>query len=297
MNTRTSTNKQITRKSARSVPECRQKRNVPNCRHLGTFLLCRQLGTALADSIVEYLRDYFTAPAPRRLRLRRPGHRPWRSPRASCRCGHHPPHTPARHPRRRRPTRAARCEPSAAITGSGRPAVATGTPHCIEHAVLRTRKATGDEHQLRRHLVLGARNAFGLAGRPIQIDHAQARGRALLVQQHLERVHAPSAHLAAHGSDSLLLAVVGLLHVGPLRPGVARRALIGRSRQELKLAHAARALAHGGAHAVVAGIAAANDHNVQATRIRPRARRRRAPRRSKPSDSPRRTPRPGRPRS
>ena len=137
----------------------------------------------------------------------------------------------------------------------------------IEHTVLRTRKAAGDEHQLRRHLVLGARNAFGLAGRPIQIDHAQARGRALLVQQHLERVHAPGTHLAAHGSDSLLLTVVGLLNVGPLRPRVARRTLIGRGRQKLKLAHAARTLTHRGTHAVVAGIAAANDHNVQAASV------------------------------
>lgn len=103
MNTRTSTNEQTARKSARSVPECRQKRNVPNCRHLGTFLLCRQLGTALADSIVEYLRDYFTVPARRRLRQRRPGHRPWRLPRASCRCARRRPHTPARHPQQRHP--------------------------------------------------------------------------------------------------------------------------------------------------------------------------------------------------
>ena len=103
MNILTSTNAQTARKSARSVPECRHKRNVPNCRHLGTFLLCRQLGTALADSIVEYLRDYFTVPVPRRLRLRRPGHRPWHSPRASCRCGRRRPHTPARHPQQRHP--------------------------------------------------------------------------------------------------------------------------------------------------------------------------------------------------
>ena len=142
-----------------------------------------------------------------------------------------------------------------------------GHADSFEHAVFRTRKATGDEHQLGRHLVLGARNAFGLAGRPVQIDHAQPRSRTLLVQQHLERIHAPGTHLATHRSDSLLLAVIGLLNVGPLRPGVARRALIGRSRQELKLAHAARALAHGGTHTVVTGIAAANDHNVQATRI------------------------------
>ena len=115
--------------------------------------------------------------------------------------------------------------------------------------------------------MLGARDARGLAGRPIQIDHAQTRSRTLLVQQHLERIHAPGTHLATHRSDSLLLAVVGLLNVGPLRPGVARRALIGRSRQELKLAHAARALAHGSTHAIVTGIATANDHNVQAARV------------------------------
>ena len=137
----------------------------------------------------------------------------------------------------------------------------------FEHAVLRTRKAAGDEHQLRRHLVLGARDVLGLSRRPIQIDHAQARSRTLLVQQHLERIHAPGTHLATHRSDSLLLAVVGLLNVGPLRPGVARRALIGRGRQKLKLAHTARTLAHGGTHAVVAGIAAANDHDVQAASV------------------------------
>ena len=133
--------------------------------------------------------------------------------------------------------------------------------------MLWARKAAGDEHQLGRHLVLGARDALGLASRPIQIDHAQARGRALLVQQHLERIHAPSAHLAAHDSDGLLLAVVGLLNVWPLRPGVARRARIRRRRQELKLAHAARTLTYRGAHAVVTGIAAANDHDVQAVCI------------------------------
>ena len=32
----------------------------------------------------------------------------------------------------------------------------------VEHAMLGTRKAAGDEHQLGRHLVLGARDALGL---------------------------------------------------------------------------------------------------------------------------------------
>lgn len=99
MGTRASTNEQTGRKPARSVPECRHIRNVPSCRHLGTFLMCRPLGTALVDSIVG---SRLTAPAPRRPRLRRPGHRPWRSPQASCRCGRHRPRTPVRHPRRRR---------------------------------------------------------------------------------------------------------------------------------------------------------------------------------------------------
>lgn len=78
MNTRTSTNEQIARK------ECPQRLD-KNDQSLGTFL-----------------NDYFTAPARRRPRLRRPGHRPWRSPQASCRCGRHRPRTPVRHPRRRR---------------------------------------------------------------------------------------------------------------------------------------------------------------------------------------------------
>ena len=99
MDTRASTNEQIGRQPARSVPECRHIRNVPSGRHLGTFLLGRPLGTALDDSAVD---SRLTAPAPRRLRQRRPGRRPWRSPRASCRCERHRQHTPARHPRRRR---------------------------------------------------------------------------------------------------------------------------------------------------------------------------------------------------
>ena len=118
--------------------------------------------------------------------------------------------------------------------------------------------------------MLGARDALGLSRRPVQIDHAQTRSRTLLVQQHLECIHGPGTHLATHRSDSLLLAVIGLLNVGPLRPGVACRALIGRSRQELKLAHAARALTHRGTHAVVAGIATANDHDVQAACVNSR---------------------------
>ena len=114
MDTRASTNEQIGRKPARGVPGCRHIRNVPGCRHLGTFLLGRPLGTALDDSIVN---SRLTAPAPRRLRLRRPGHRPWRSQRASCRCGHHPPHTPARYPRRHPP-----CEPRGASPRQPSPA-------------------------------------------------------------------------------------------------------------------------------------------------------------------------------
>ena len=132
MNTHTSTNERTARKSARSVPDCRQKRNVPSCRHLGTFLLGRPLGTALVDSVVG---GYPTAPASRRLRRRRPGHRPWRSPRASCRCGRHRPHTPARHRQRHRP-----CGPQDA--SPQRPSRAAGvlrwqrarSPHRTRHA-------------------------------------------------------------------------------------------------------------------------------------------------------------------
>ena len=89
----------------------------------------------------------------------------------------------------------------------------------------------------------------------------------VLAAQDLERVDAPLAHLATHELDGLRLAIVGLLDVGPLRPRVSCRALLRRAGEELELAHGARALAHGGAQAVVARVAAANDHDVLARGI------------------------------
>ena len=54
--------------------------------------------------------------------------------------------------------------------------------------------------------------------------------------------------------------------VRPLRPRVVRRALVGRARDDLELVDARRALAVGGAQAVGAGVAAADDDHVLALR-------------------------------
>ena len=54
--------------------------------------------------------------------------------------------------------------------------------------------------------------------------------------------------------------------VRPRRPRIARRARVGRPRQQLELMDAARALPMRGAEAVGAGVAAADDDHVLARR-------------------------------
>ena len=131
-----------------------------------------------------------------------------------------------------------------------------------EDALLGAGEAAGDEHQVGRHLAQRVHLALGLAGAPVEVDHLERLGVTLGVRHDLEGVDGPLAHLATHGGDGLELAVVGLLDVRPLRPRVARGALVGSGGHELELAHARGALAHGGTHAVVARVAAADDDDV-----------------------------------
>ena len=136
-----------------------------------------------------------------------------------------------------------------------------------QHIRLGTGEAAGNEHQLGVNDALGLHAALGTADRPVEVHDADAAHAARLVPQDLEGVHGPLAHLGPHEGDGLLLAVVGLLDVGPLRPGVACRGRLGRAGHELQLAHAPGALAHGRAQAVVARVSAADDHDVLADRI------------------------------
>ena len=81
---------------------------------------------------------------------------------------------------------------------------------------------------------------------------------------HRGQVH---ARIAAEPAGRLFLTVVELVDLRPLRPGVVRGTLVRRSRHDLELHEAAAALAHRGADAVGAGIAAADDDHVPVARV------------------------------
>ena len=152
-----------------------------------------------------------------------------------------------------------------------RPRLGDGKPPCVrahaerpEHTLLRSREAAGNEHELRGQLPLGPRHALGPTARPVDVRHHHAAHGARPVEKDLDGVRCPGPHLAAHELDGLSLTVVGLERGGPLGPAHRTRARLGGARQELELPHRAGALAHGRAQAVVARVAAANDHHVPA---------------------------------
>ena len=64
--------------------------------------------------------------------------------------------------------------------------------------------------------------------------------------------------------SGLFLAVVDLVGLGPFRPGIVGGPLIRRARHDLQLDDRAAAMAEGGADAIGAGIAAADDDHVLA---------------------------------
>ena len=90
----------------------------------------------------------------------------------------------------------------------------------------------------------------------------QAAHAPVAIQEHALRVGAPFTQVITLKRNSLLLAVIGLLHVGPLRPRIGGRTHLGRAGAVFQLAHRARALAHRRAHAVIARVAAADDDDV-----------------------------------
>src|SRR5438128_874215 len=70
------------------------------------------------------------------------------------------------------------------------------------------------------------------------------------------------SHSRAESRQRLFLAVVEPINLRPLRPRVVRGADQGRLRQDLELQETAAAVAHRGADAVGAGVAAADHDHV-----------------------------------
>ena len=72
------------------------------------------------------------------------------------------------------------------------------------------------------------------------------------------------ARVVAEDGGRFFLAVIELVDLGPLRPGIVRRRAQRRLGQDLELHQAAAAVAHRRADAVGAGVAAADDDHVLA---------------------------------
>ena len=104
------------------------------------------------------------------------------------------------------------------------------------------------------------------AGRvdPLDLDRLDGLEPAVRVADEAARVDEVAARIGAPQGGGLFLAVVHLVDLGPLRPGVVRGARLGRPGQDLELGDALRALADGRADAVGAGVAAADDDHVLA---------------------------------
>ena len=146
--------------------------------------------------------------------------------------------------------------------GKGTARCRHGNAERIEHAMLGARKAASHQHQLRRDLPLRALDRRRLARRPIERMNLKPAHVPVAIQEHALRVSAPFTQVIALKRNSLLLAVIGLLHVGPLGPRIGGRTHLGRAGAVFQLAHRARTLAHCRAHAVVARVAAADDDDV-----------------------------------
>ena len=106
---------------------------------------------------------------------------------------------------------------------------------------------------------LGAGNGLVIPAQPYGLDGLQL---AVLVAHQLGHGGLVDPGIVAEEGDGLLLAVIGFAHPWPLRPGVIFRPLIGGLGHHLQLGHAGAAVADAGAHAVVAGVAAAHDDHV-----------------------------------
>ncbi len=75
---------------------------------------------------------------------------------------------------------------------------------------------------------------------------------------------AVAARILAIDRGGFFLTVIDAEDARPLRPGIIRRAVLRGLGQDFQLQHAAASVAQGGAHAVGAGIAAADDDDILA---------------------------------
>ena len=121
-----------------------------------------------------------------------------------------------------------------------------------------TREAHRQRHQLGGDLPLGTRLLRQLAVHELDLDEVQPLDVAVLVALEVGGGDGvdPIATLLVRGGD--------LVEHRERRPGLARVPLLARLRHDLQLSDGGRALTVGGAHAVRARVAAADDDDVLA---------------------------------
>ena len=127
----------------------------------------------------------------------------------------------------------------------------------IQHGLHRRDKAHGQEHQISLDDLLGAGNFGHLAVLPLQAHRLHGSQLALFANE----------FFGADGEFTLAALFVagrGAHLQRPVRPHQWLVFLLRRHGHQLQLGHTHRTVAVGGAHAVRAGVATANDHHVLA---------------------------------
>src|ERR1043165_7120625 len=141
----------------------------------------------------------------------------------------------------------------------------------FEELILRTEKSHRKQHQLRRQHFFGAgyllhRESAIVPPGPFDADGVDFLDVAVFIADKFFRADEILARVVAEDRSGFLLAVVEFVDLGPLRPRIVGSAFHRRFRQNLELRQALAAVAHRGADAVRAGIAATDHNDVLALR-------------------------------
>ena len=96
---------------------------------------------------------------------------------------------------------------------------------------------------------------------PFILTQAQTADLAILTQEFLG-CNAEFTQVLLKFMDSLLLTVIRFKDTRELRPGIICCAAVRQTGIDFQLTHAAAALTDNGCHAIIAGITAADDHNI-----------------------------------
>ena len=139
----------------------------------------------------------------------------------------------------------------------------------LQQGLLGPKEAHGEEDELGGDDAVGAGQLDGHEGSllvlfPADLDEVDAGDVAGAVADELLGGGEIDAGISPELGGGLLLAVVHLVHLGPLGPRVVGGALHRRLGHDFQLDHALAAVAQAGAYAVGAGIATTDDDDVLA---------------------------------